>query len=121
MYAAALQMASGAAATDSLLSLAWLTDDFEQPEILASISSRQGAVDTEVRSDVKPAGSRAKTSKRNPLSLAPLHTQLGSTKSTGRIGWPGIEDLSFADLSPTIEHFDNEMMGLWPLKSIIAL
>ena len=109
------------AAADSLLSLAWLTDDFEQPEVLASISRHQSVVDTEARSDIKPSGSRAKTFKRNPLSLAPLHTQLGSVKSIGRIGWSGIEDLSFADLSPTIEHFDSEMMGLRPLKNIMAL
>ncbi|KAJ4339424.1 hypothetical protein N0V95_007778 [Ascochyta clinopodiicola] len=96
------------AATDSLLSLAWLTDDFEQPETLTSISSTN-------------LQTRAHRPKRAPLSLTPLQTQLDLIKSNGRFHWSETEDLSFADLSPTMELFDNELMGLRPLRSIMAL
>lgn len=108
------------AATESLLSLAWLTDEFEQPETLTSISDKHNDAesDAKVKSRVQP---RSRRSKRAPLSLAPLQTQLDSIKSSGRFDWPGMDDLSFADLSPTVDYFDSEMMDLRPLKSIMAL
>ena len=110
------------AATDSLLSLAWLTDEFEQSETLTSISSQQHDADTETKSGSK-LGSQTgrRRSKRAPLSLAPLQTQLDKIKSNGRLDWSDLEDLSFADLSPTVEYFDSKMLGLRPLRSIMAL
>lgn len=105
------------AATDSLLSLAWLTDDFNHPETLTSISNEQ----PEEADQIKSAPlTRTRRSKRAPLSLAPLQTQLDSLKSKGRLDWPGLDDLSFADLSPTLEHFDSEVMHLRPLRSIMV-
>ncbi|KAF9698589.1 hypothetical protein EKO04_003712 [Ascochyta lentis] len=109
------------AAADSLLSLAWLTDEFEQPKTLTSISQQSGA-DINAKPNFKTTLQKQNPRpKRAPLSLAPLQTQLESIKSNGRLDWSGIEDLSFIDLSPTVEHFDSEMMGLRPLKSIMAL
>lgn len=110
------------AATESLLSLAWFTEDFDQPETLTSISKQQDDVEVDAKSRAKPAShTRTRRSKRAPLSLAPLQTQLDTIKSNGRFDWPDLDDLSFADLSPTLEHFDSEMMGLRPLKSLMAL
>lgn len=100
------------AATEELLSLAWLADDFDQPETLISISSPQVGV--------VPI-SRTRRSKRAPLSLAPLQTQLETIKDKGRLDWPGLDELSFADLSPTVEYFDREMLALKPLTSIMVL
>lgn len=98
------------AATEELLSLAWLTDDFDEPETMTSISSKQHEA---------PRSSRR--SKRAPLSLAPLQTQLETIKDKGRLDWPGLDQLSFSDLSPTLEYFDREMLALRPLNSIVAL
>ncbi|KAF1925394.1 uncharacterized protein M421DRAFT_423721 [Didymella exigua CBS 183.55] len=104
------------AATEELLSLAWLTDDFDQPETLTSISSQQNDA------AIKPTlSSRIHRSKRAPLSLTPLATQLETIKGKGRLHWHGMDELSFADLSPTVEYFDREMLALRPLKSIIVL
>ncbi|KAF3008835.1 hypothetical protein E8E13_010799 [Curvularia kusanoi] len=107
-----------AAATESLLSLAWLTDDSEQPQTLTSISSQQPE---ELSSTKSAPSTQSHRPKRAPLSLAPLQTQLDSLKSKGRLDWPDLDDLSFADLSPTLEHFDSELMGLRPLRSVIVL
>jgi dynactin 1 len=110
------------AATDSLLSLAWLSDDFEQPETLTSISTSQITSESELKSHPEPASkTHSQRPRRAPLSLAPLETQLNSMKSNGRLDYPGIDDLSFADLSPTMEFFDSKMVGLRPLRSIMAL
>ena len=105
------------AATDSLLSLAWLTDDLSHPETLTSISNEQPEEAEQTESTPR---TRPQRPKRAPLSLAPLQTQLDSLKSKGRLDWPGLDDLSFADLSPTLEHFDSEMMHLRPLRSIMV-
>lgn len=104
------------AATEELLSLAWLTDDLDEPETLTSISSQQNDVKA-----FKSASSSTRRSRRAPLSLAPLQTQLETIKDKGRLDWPGLDDLNFADLSPTVEYFDREMLALRPLKSIMAL
>jgi dynactin 1 len=101
------------AATEELLSLAWLTDSLDEPEALTSISNQQN--------DVAPKSTRSRRSKRGPLSLAPLQMQLDTIKDKGRLDWPGLDELSFADLSPTLEYFDREMLALRPLKSIMAL
>jgi dynactin 1 len=109
------------AATEGLLSLAWLTNDFEQPETLTSISKQHDNAEAGERSAPKSAPqTQTRRSKKAPLSLTPLQIQLDTIKSIGRFDWPDLEDLSFADLSPTLEHFESEMMGLRPLKSITA-
>lgn len=104
------------AATDSLLSLAWLTDDIVEPEVLSSISAQHEDADPQ------PPTQRRRRAKRTPLTLAPLTTQLDTLKSKGRLDWPGagLDDLAFADLSPTLEFFDSEMLSLRPLRSIAA-
>lgn len=108
------------AAAESLLSLAWLTDDFDQPDTLTSIS-QHGDAENIAQPGSKTAGqTRLRRPKRAPLSLLPLQTQLETIKTNGRFDWPDISDLSFADLSPTVEHFDSEMLGLRPLRSIMA-
>lgn len=101
------------AATESLLSLAWLTDKSAEPEVLSSISQD---------AEPQPCTQRSRRAKRAPLALAPLTTQLDTLKSKGRLDWPGagLDDLGFADLSPTLEFFDNEILSLRPLRSIVA-
>ncbi|KAJ4330151.1 hypothetical protein N0V87_010246 [Didymella glomerata] len=98
------------AATEDLLSLAWLPDDLDEPETLTSISNQQHEVSRSNR-----------RSKRAPLSLAPLQTQLETIKDKGRLDWPGLDELSFADLSPTLEYFDREMLALRPLGNLVPL
>jgi dynactin 1 len=105
------------AATDNLLSLAWLTDELSHPETLTTISNEQPE-EADRTTAARPT--RPHRPKRAPLSLAPLQTQLDSLKSKGRLDWPGLDDLSFADLSPTLEHFDSELMHLRPLRSIMV-
>ncbi|KAH6618501.1 dynein associated protein-domain-containing protein [Boeremia exigua] len=100
------------AATESLLSLAWLTDDAALPETLSSISSRHGAETDAPR--------QTRRARHAPLALAPLQTQLDFLKNKGRLDFPGLDDTSFADLSPTLENFDSEILSLRPLRSIMV-
>ncbi|KAJ4989311.1 CAP-Gly domain-containing protein [Stagonosporopsis vannaccii] len=104
------------AATASLLSLAWLTDDAGEPEVLSSISAQREEVEPQ------PRVQRSRRTKRAPLALAPLTTQLETLKSKGRLDWPdsGLDDLGFADLSPTLEFFDSELLNLRPLRSVMT-
>lgn len=108
------------AATESLLSLAWLSDDAEGPEILSSIpvSDQRGPKENGAVSQ----RSSMRREKRAPLALKPLTTQLDTLKSKGRLDWPGagLDDLGFADLSPTLEFFDSEIMSLKPLRTIVV-
>lgn len=104
-----------------LLSLAWLSDTSpELPETLTSISRPQ---QSDHDADI-PARATKKPSRRTPLSLAPLTTQLESIKTKGRLDWLAMmgldEDWGFADLSPTLERFENEMGGVRGLRSVVV-